>query len=230
MITALENFDPGGITFNLVGVADPDGGDLQAVTADEAVTLAGRVVDFVDLTDPNDETPPYVQAEVQYFGTAGSFTVEEDGSFSFDPGTDFDDLAEGEDRIVKVLISLDGYRNGTGPLRTGETGYLSARVENVGGELVITTFADFDTFGQAEYGEATTGVAWPDLDVYVRGRADTDPDPDIDNSIPGLLGEAQGVSGGAGSTVNLAHLGGTITTSGPAAHGSIVDMRIDINI
>jgi hypothetical protein len=222
MITALQNFNSTGITFQLIGVADPDGGELQDVTAVAGVTLDARIVELVDPDDFSGEADHdelTQRNDVQYGATAGRFTVNVDGSFSFEPGTDFDELEPGEARTVSVLISLDGYRDGAAPLREGETGYLSARVENVGGTLVINTFADFDTFGLVEFGATTTDVAWPDLDVYVKGRADTDPDPEIDNSIPGLLGEAQGVSGGAGSTVNLAHLGGTITTTGAAAHG-----------
>ena len=113
-----------GITYSDSVLMVPDGvrgGGSVSVSYD-----ASTVVVNVDLL-PNDVDGNASIVEVGFFGSGvgsaiegvggGEFTIWADGSYRFDPGTDFDDLAPGQQRIVWVLYYVsDG--NGDTRYRT----------------------------------------------------------------------------------------------------------------
>jgi len=203
MLTDLESFDDTGISFSITSVADPKTSQGQSLNATSGpLTVKGRVVRLVEVQDDQEQ-----RRDKEYEGLAGNFTIRQDGSFSFEPGNDFDTLPIGQNRTVSVQLELDGYRD-TIRRRQGELGELSARVsKREDGGLDIVTRAHFDTFGASNKTESE-GKAWPDLDRYVKR----------------LKEDAEG-AGGAGNSVEVRHLGGAIITSGPASHGIFAESR-----
>lgn len=188
--TALQNFTDAGITFTVSSVRNPDG---SAAAIGSAVDAKIAVIE---------DLPGGLKQFVGFEGIAGTFNIAADGTVAFDMGTAFDDLANGESRVVAVDITVDGYRSGV-LKRSGETGQVVAEVTRnaATGVLEVTRWANFTTFGQSDKPQ-TSNLAWPDLNAYV---AD-------------LVDQAEG-AGGAGNSVTVNHLGGTITTSGSAAYG-----------
>lgn len=188
--TALESFSDAGITFAVSSVKNPDGTE-----AGTGVAVSGKVALI-------EELPGGLKQFNGYSGTAGTFTIAADGTVSFAMGNAFDNLANGESRIVVVDITVDGYRNSV-LKRSGETGQVIAQVTRnaTSGVLEVTRSANFSTFGESNKPQ-TSNLAWPDLNAYVAG----------------LIEKADG-AGGAGNSVNVNHLAGTIATGGSAAYG-----------
>lgn len=157
--TALEGFSDTGITFAVSSVKNPNGSEATIGTA---VSAKIAVIEYLD-----DDRANFVG----FAGTAGTFTIAADGTVLFDMGTAFDDLANGESRIVVVDITVDGYRAGV-LKRSGEAGQVIAKVtRSAGGVLEVTHWANFATFGLSNKPE-TSSLAWPDLNAYVAGLVD----------------------------------------------------------
>ena len=76
----------------LLNAADPDG-DILAITA-----VAGRAANVGTATDGDN---------------GGRFTINDDGSWRFDPGMDFDELEAGQTRITAVAYTVSD-NNGAG--------------------------------------------------------------------------------------------------------------------
>lgn len=82
------------------------GASNDSQTTGENASVSGNVLD--NDTAAGSKTVTEVNGASNLVGTAvsgsngGSFTINSDGSYSFDPGTDFDDLADGESRTTKI--------------------------------------------------------------------------------------------------------------------------------
>jgi VCBS repeat-containing protein len=88
----------------------------------------------------------------------GSFTIAADGSYSFDPGTAFDDLGAGQTRTTSVTYTISDGEGGTSTASVTVTvtgandapvaGSLPAQAANDGGTVLIATasaFSDVDS-------------------------------------------------------------------------------------
>ncbi|MEZ5871574.1 MAG: putative Ig domain-containing protein [Nitratireductor sp.] len=83
---------------------DPDGDAItvtRVASGNDGTALAG-------LADGSGVGPATVTGS-----TGGTFTVNSDGSYSFDPGTDFQDLGDGESRITEIVYQIDDGEGGT---------------------------------------------------------------------------------------------------------------------
>ncbi|WP_319532974.1 Ig-like domain-containing protein [uncultured Cohaesibacter sp.] len=104
-VTVTTNDGNGG-TFDqafTIDVADLN----EAVTADDASETTGENTTLssnVTATDLDGDTISY---SLDGQPSEGSVTFNADGSYSFDPGTDFDDLAVGESRTVTFNFTAD---------------------------------------------------------------------------------------------------------------------------
>jgi hypothetical protein len=132
IITALENFSDTGISFKVTSVLNPDGSEGG---------IASQVKGHILNLDADGQFDGYA-------GEGGSFLLNEDGSYSFDPGTDFDALTEGESRVVSVKYLLDGYRNGE-LKRSDVTSELFATVTKTDTGFEIVTHAYFNDYGES---------------------------------------------------------------------------------
>ena len=85
----------------LLNDTDPDG-DALGITAIKGYTDAAR-----DGTQPRQDV---AAGAVTHGSHGGEFTINTDGSWSFDPGTDFDDLPIDNSRTTSVEYTLtDSY-------------------------------------------------------------------------------------------------------------------------
>ena len=106
----------------LLNDSDPDG---------DTFTITG-VKGYTDVVNKNGEhtTAQDVAAGVQTYGSnGGQFTIESNGAWSFDPGTDFDNLAKGAIRTTEVTYTVsDGSLTHTATLTVTVTGANDALV------------------------------------------------------------------------------------------------------
>ena len=121
----------------------------------------------------------------------GSFTINADGSYSFDPGDDFEDLvlAPGEEVTTSV-----GYH-----VNANDEGFAS-------GVITVIYFFDEETeqiTSRVEVEFAEYGIGGIDGDTSVL--------PDVQAFVDALLADA-GVAG-TGDAISILN-GGTVTTSG----------------
>jgi len=158
VITALESFSDAGISFKVTSVKKPDGTEGGLDTS-----VSARIAVVQEAADG-------LKVFTGYAGEAGSFTISQDGTISFDPGTGFNDLAVGGSRIVSVNYVLDGYRNNV-LKRSGVKGELIAQVTRTDSGLEVVKSAFFEDFGDSTKPQ-TDGKALPDLNSYVAGRVD----------------------------------------------------------
>jgi len=197
---ALDDANNTGIGFSVSAVGASDNTD----GVDSAVT--GALTYYVPQLgcDPvADESCRLDETDIQAItGSGGEFTIDEQGNFSFNPGTDFADLAVGDSRISEVGYWLTGTR-GTHD-ETGIPARLVARVTRTDTGYDITYQTTFDT-GAHDYGawvvESGADTVFPDLGDYVQGLIDS-----LSN-------------GASGNSVVINHLGGDIVTDGIGAHG-----------
>ena len=129
-------------------------GDLTGAGADRDPD--GDRLSIIRVTNEDGDT---VTAGIPILGSnGGHIVINRDGSYSFDPGTDFDDLNEGDVRITEVIYTVTDGAGGTDTAKlvitvTGtndapvaqadtnavtEAGVLAGGNEAFGGELVVT--------------------------------------------------------------------------------------------
>ncbi|WP_353110612.1 Ig-like domain-containing protein [Salinisphaera dokdonensis] len=112
--------DTATLTVTVNGTNDvPVAGD-DAVTTDENVAANGNVLGNDTDTDGNDVlTVAQVGGDAGNVGTptaganGGQFTIGPDGTYSFEPGADFDDLAIGESRTTTISYQVSDGNGGT---------------------------------------------------------------------------------------------------------------------
>jgi hypothetical protein len=189
--------DGAGISFGVSSVSDADGNEVGtgAATAGELLYLVSDPGCDVQ-ADPNCRIDPDDRQELT--GTGGTFIINEDGTFSFDPGTDFDDLAVGDTITTAVSYELTGTRDGT--TQPGIAARLIASVTMTESGLDIVYSAVFDDYGESNR-PMVDGTVMPDLVPF------------IDNLVLKTL------TGGAGNDVTINHLAGDIVTHGDLSHG-----------
>ena len=135
--------------------------------------------------------------------TAGTLTINADGSFSVNTGAGFGNLAVGAAETITANYTLDGYR-GTDLKASGVQGVLWVRVEmTTSGPSIVAEGATFSSYGFVSLSPtATSPTALPDLQSYVNS----------------LIAKANG-SGGAGNSVTVNRPIGTIKTQGGQSYG-----------
>ncbi|HEY6927146.1 MAG TPA: hypothetical protein VI653_26955, partial [Steroidobacteraceae bacterium] len=205
VISALQNLSSSlaagtsGIGFSVTSVSGSGG----VVGAPAAGTLLYDVAaPACNTSDPNckvSRTPISGQ-------TGGAFTVNGNGTFTFDPQSAFDDLALGASRAAAVPIGLQGARSGVNQGGTMQ------------GELVAVVTRTGTDSGGAPIFSTTYAVNFPTLGGYTSVQS-TDPAfPNLKNYVDGLISAANG-AGGVGGGVIVSHLAGTIHTQGIASYG-----------
>ncbi len=189
VITALENFNASNISFTVASVQNPDG---------SAGTVGGPVVGRVMEQDANGNLILDANGNPIPTGTtAGSITINSDGSFSVGTSAGFSNLSVGQSEIIAVNYNLEG-TNGSNT--KNEAGQLFAEVTMTdSGPVIEQEGAIFADYGEVDL--STGQQALPDLQSYVEN----------------LLAVAE--TGGAGNSVTVNHLGGLITTTGVASDG-----------
>ena len=177
----------------LVNDTDPDTGDMLTIT---------RVIGYTD-ADPDDGTRQRqdVKAGVATFGDeGGSFTISANGSYTFDPRGDFNDLAEGKTRTTSVQYTVsDGTATGT------DTATLTVTVTGTNDAPV----ANADTGRTAEHTTLTVDVG--DTGATNANLLENDEDADTDPNRDSLtITEVNGESANIGSAINGSN-GGSFT-------------------
>ena len=138
----------------------------------------------------------------------GSFTIAADGSWKFDPGTDFDDLKAGETRTTSVAYRVSGSDGGSGEATltvtvTG-TNDLPMAVDDTGATTENTKLT------VADGAEGTTsGTTTVNADLLLN---DTDADGDtLSLGISAVGGDAANVGKATAGTDENGNAGGTFT-------------------
>ncbi len=204
VIDELEDFDESEVDFLVISV-DGSAGDVGE-------SVAGERIGFDDDGNPEPEE-----------GGGGQFTINDNGTFDFDPGTDFDDLGVGELRTTRVGLAVESSKDG-GSVES--EGFLLVIVKKTatGVDWIMSTPADptgcedTNTCPCADLGECGPRAVYDDF------GGSSKPDtavpavvfPDIQGFVDQLAEDAK--SGGAGNDVEVTSRG-AIATSGKGADG-----------
>jgi uncharacterized protein YhjY with autotransporter beta-barrel domain len=216
VIQQLESFTGSNITFTVIGVTNADG-TLGAIGS----SVTGTLVD----TNGN-----------PIAGNGGTFVINTNGTFSFDAGTNFDGLTNGQTVQTIVNYTVQGV-NGTG-ITNDSSGTLVTTITMTTNGLVFNSGAYLDAYGPSTY----TNSVLPDLASYGQSLAGIASAGGAGNSVTidnegaitthgtnsfGILAESEGGNGGTGSGGSISHSagagsagssGGTVTVT---ANGSI---------
>jgi VCBS repeat-containing protein len=136
-----------------VAADDTDSTSENAATSGNVVTGPGTDSDGGNDTD--DLSVAQVDGDGVNVGTAttgdngGQFTINADGSYDFNPGTDFDDLAENESRDTAITYQVSDGQGGT------DTATLTVTVNGANDAPV----ADDDSFTTAE-DSTSVPISW----------------------------------------------------------------------
>jgi hypothetical protein len=186
-----------GISFTVSSVSDADGNEIgadQEIAGDLLYLLPDPGCDVA--TDPNCRIDPNDREDLQ--GSGGTFVIKADGTFSFDPGTDFMDLEVGQTATTAVSYEVTGTHGSA--TKPGIAAQLIASLTMTESGLEISYRAVFD-----EYGES------------IRPMVDGSVMPDLKPFIDDLI--IKTLTGGAGNSVAINHLAGDIVTNGIFSHG-----------
>ena len=174
IIQGLTNLAAAGVTFTVFGVTNADG---------TAATVGGSVTGT--LVDTNG---------APIAGSGGTFVINTNGTFSFDAGTNFDGLTNGQTVQTIVNYTVQGV-NGTG-ITNDSSGTLVTTITMTTNGLVVNSGAYLDAYGPS----TNQNSVLPDLASY--GQT--------------LVGIAS--AGGAGNSVTVDNEG-AITTHGTNSFG-----------
>ena len=179
----VANDDTGATTENTpLTVADGDtgraGGGAQRVNADlleNDVDLDGDTLTITEVAGDTDNVGSATAGTDENGNAGGSFTIHDDGSWSFDPGSDFNDLADGATRTTSVVYTIsDNTVTDTATLTVTVTGVGDAPTANDDtgstAENTPLTVADGATGTTVDGGAQRTNA-----DLLLN---DTDPDGD----------------------------------------------------
>ena len=211
------------LTVTVTGVNDaPTAGNDLATTDDRDMPLSATANLLVNDSDPDGGSLRItsVGGDADNLGRAtegshgGQFTVNADGSWAFDPGTDFDDLAASATRETRVTYTLSDGHGGTDTATltvavgdfpnadddTGTTdtntvltvadnaGLLLNDSDPQGDPLTITQVLGFDAMGQPETvfaGAAIAGSNGGTFTIRADGSWVFDPGTDFDDLAAG---------------------------------------------
>ena len=187
----VANDDTGATTENTpLTVADGDtgraGGGAQRVNADlleNDVDLDGDTLTITEVAGDTDNVGSATAGTDENGNAGGSFTIHDDGSWSFDPGSDFNDLADGATRTTSVVYTISDNT-------VTDTATLTVTVTGVGDAPT----ANDDTGSTAEntpltVADGDTGTGTTNADLLLN---DTDPDGD-DLTITEVAGDTANV-------------------------------------
>ncbi len=115
---AAPSFAPANTARNDGAVSTPGGGGSggetnHAVTAEDAAETTGENTPLSSSVTATDLDGDAIAYSLDGQPSEGAVTFNPDGSYSFDPGTDFDDLAVGESRTVSFNFTADDGRGST---------------------------------------------------------------------------------------------------------------------
>ena len=211
------------LTVTVTGVNDaPTAGNDLATTDDKDMPLPATANLLINDSDPDSGTLRItsVGGDADNLGRAtegshgGQFTVNADGSWTFDPGTDFDDLAASATRETRVTYTLSDSQGGTDTATltvavgdfpnafddsgatdadtvltvADDAGLLLNDIDPQGDPLSITQVLGFDATGQPEtvfVGAATAGSNGGTFTIRADGSWVFDPGTDFDDLAAG---------------------------------------------
>ena len=181
--------DTGATTENTaITVADGDtgtrvGGGAQRANADLLLNDEDVEDDDLTITEVGGDTASVGSATDGSDG--GSFTIEADGSWSFDPGTDFDNLKPGATRTTEVTYTVSDNNGGTdtatltvtvtgeddAPTLTGATGAVTEDTDVVSGNLMAsgTVTATGGDAGEDQFTVETVTSSVGELEITADG-------------------------------------------------------------
>ena len=215
VIDNLNKFNPSNITYSVSSVAGAAGAVGQPVS--------GVVIDTNGLP---------------VGGNGGTFTISGSGTYSFDPGTAFTNLAEGASETVRV--QYDMLLSSSGGSITAAA-YLLVTATKTNGGLAYLTNAYFPEFGVQQITTNNNSVL-PDLQGYVDNLKADAAAGGAGNSVtimsagsittsgassPGIQAESRGADGSTGRTGSIGHSAGA---GGLGRRGGDVDVTADGNI
>jgi len=189
VIQALQGFSETGISFTVTSVENKKADDSAGVVGEP---VQGLLID----ADGN----PVVGS------SGGTFTVNALGTYSFDRGTDFNDMAVGEERRTTVTYTLHGVNSSTNGT-DDPVGILVVTVTRTeGGFEDNARAADFERYGLSSKPTPDPADSNKVLTVF----------PDLNGYVQGLLADA--AAGGMGNSVSVTSAG-EIETNGKTSDG-----------
>ncbi|WP_197996104.1 tandem-95 repeat protein [Gimesia panareensis] len=144
----------GTVTVTVTGVNDdPTAADVGIAAVEDGATVDGSFDgDDVD----SDDTPASLTYAITSTPSEGGVVNNNDGSFTFDPGSDFQDLAAGETRQVTFTYTATDSHSAV-----SNTGTVTVTVTGVNDD---PTAADTGIAATEDGGTVTTGVLTGDVD------------------------------------------------------------------
>jgi uncharacterized protein YhjY with autotransporter beta-barrel domain len=213
VILELLGYTGAGITFTMIGATNADG-----TPATLGQTVTGTLV------DTNGHALP---------GNGGTFVLNANGSYSFNAGTNFNNLAVGESVQTVVNFTVQGV-NGT-HITNVSSGTLVANVKMTTNGLVINPGSYFNAFGPstftnswkpdlANFGRTQAGIAAAGGDgngvtVNNQGNIKT-----YGTNSYGIFAQSLGGNGGPGSDGSISHSSGK---GGRGSSGGDVTVNVD---
>jgi len=212
VIDDLNKFNPSNITYAVSSV-DGSAGDIgQAVSA--------VVIDSNGLP---------------VAGNGGTFTISGSGTYSYNPGTAFTNLADGASETVRM--QYDVVLSSSGGSITA-TAYLLVTATMSNSNLTYLTNVYFPEFGVQQIA-TNSNIVLPDLQGYVDNLKADAAAGGAGNSVtitsagsistsgassPGVHAESQGADGGTGHSGSIGHSAGS---GGLGSRGGDVDVTAD---
>ncbi|MFP1683150.1 Ig-like domain-containing protein [Alloalcanivorax sp. C16-1] len=208
---------------NPAPVADNDTG-----TTNENSTTTGNVLTNDSDPDGDDLTVSQVNGEAGEVGEAvdgdhgGQFTLNEDGSYTFDPDGDFDDLAVGESRTTSIEYQVSDGEGGfdTATLTITVTGVNDAPTVVTGNVPEAQSNDDSDTVTPLDVSGAFADVDGSDTLTYSADGLPPGLSIDTDTGIISGTLDRDASQGGTDGTY-------TVTVTADDGNGGTVEMSFD---
>nr|WP_321446198.1 Ig-like domain-containing protein [uncultured Cohaesibacter sp.] len=200
-----------------INVADVN----EAVTANDGAETTSENVSLDGMVTASDLDGDAISYSLDGQPTEGTVTLNADGSYSFAPGTDFDDLAVGESRTVSFDFTAD---DGKGSTDTGTVTIEVTGTNDAPTAIDLTANSINENDGGAVIGTlSTTDIDTSDTHTYTVSDDRFEAVDDGTGTMVLKLKDGQSLDHESEPTV-------TLTVTADDGHGGTFDQDITINV
>nr|WP_321446197.1 Ig-like domain-containing protein [uncultured Cohaesibacter sp.] len=200
-----------------INVADVN----EAVTANDGAETTSENVSLDGTVTASDLDGDAISYSLDGQPTEGTVTLNADGSYSFAPGTDFDDLAVGESRTVSFDFTAD---DGKGSTDTGTVTIEVTGTNDAPTAIDLTANSINENDGGAVIGTlSTTDIDTSDTHTYTVSDDRFEAVDDGTGTMVLKLKDGQSLDHESEPTV-------TLTVTADDGHGGTFDQDITINV